>query len=365
MSEVTESQVLESLRKVIDPDLGRDIVSLGFVQDLKIEGGKVSFRLVLTTPACPMKDKMKSESEKALLALEGVEDVEVKLDARTTSSRSPEDMLPGVKHVVLIGSGKGGVGKSTVAVNIAAALKKTGASVGIMDADIYGPSIPPMLGLGEPPMVEGGKMVPPLAYGMPVMSIGFMVRDDDALVWRGPILHKVLGQFASDVKWGELDYMIIDLPPGTGDVQISIAQLLKASGALLVTTPQDIAFRDVRRAGVMFHKVSIPLLGLVENMAFFVCPSCGVQTDIFPHGKEDDITEILPGLLIERLARFPIEPAIAASSESGVPIVISHPESKTAERYCDLASRLAQKLAVLAHMSAEQVAASSAPTDQD
>ncbi len=366
MSEVTEEQVLDALRKVMDPDLQKDIVSLGFVQDLKIEGGSVSFRLVLTTPACPMKEKMKSEAERNLMEIDGVEKVEIKLDAKTAGTRESEEGFPDVKHVLLVASGKGGVGKSTVAVNLAAALSETGAKVGVMDADIYGPSIPFMMGVSEPPRVENQKMVPPVAHGMPIMSIGFLVKEEDALIWRGPMLHKVLTQFVNDVTWGALDYLVIDLPPGTGDVQISLSQLVGASAALLVTTPQDISFRDVRRAGVMFSKVSVPVIGIVENMAYFVCPHCGKSTDVFPRGKgKGEVRALTSELYVETLATIPLEPAIAESSEQGVPIVIGHPDSRTADVFKELAGEVARRLAIQAMAPKGGQGVPAGPTDQD
>jgi len=365
MAKISEEKVLDALRSVIDPDLGRDIVTLGFVQDLEIDRGTVRFRLVLTTPACPLKNRFKSEAEKLVLELDGVDKVEITLDARTETSREPEESFPQIKHVILVASGKGGVGKSMVAVNLAAALKQSGASVGIMDADIYGPSIPAMLGLNEPPRVENRKMVPPVAHGMPVMSIGFLTSENDALIWRGPILHQVLTQFIQDVKWESLDYLVIDLPPGTGDVQISLAQLVRASGALLVSTPQDIAFRDVRRAAVMFSKVNIPILGLVENMSHFVCPHCGKSTDIFPRGEMDERKMIPPGIVIETLAEIPLEPGIAVSSEQGVPIVLSKPESAAAASFRDLAGKLARKLSIIALESPPAATVTRRSTDQD
>jgi len=365
MSKITEEQVLDALRRVIDPDLQKDIVSLGFVQDVEIEGGTVRFRLVLTTPACPMKNRMKSEAEKALREIGGVDTVDITLDACTPASREPDESFPDIRHVILIASGKGGVGKSTVAVNLAVALKETGASVGIMDADIYGPSIPPMLGLSGPPNVSGKKMVPPVAFGMPVMSIGFLTREDDALIWRGPILHQVLTQFIRDVDWGSLDYLVIDLPPGTGDVQISLAQLVRASAALMVSTPQDIAFRDVRRAAIMFTKVDVPVIGLVENMSFFVCPHCGTKTEIFPRREDETLKFISDGLFVEILARIPLEPAIATSSEQGVPIVISHRESDTAQEFRELAGKVARRLSMLALGPREAVRTAGGSADQD
>ena len=257
-----------------------------------------------------------------------------------------DNKFPDIRQVLLVASGKGGVGKSTVAVNLATALKATGAKVGLMDADIYGPSVPAMLNLSGPPKQDEGKMVPLDFRGIPVISIGFLARDEDALIWRGPILHQVLTQFVNDVKWGPLDYLVIDLPPGTGDVQISLAQLVKASAALLVSTPQDIAFRDVRRAAMMFQKVEIPVIGLVENMSYFVCPKCNEKTEVFPSSTDANFREVAPGETVATLARIPLEPAIAKSSEDGTPIFLSAPESATAGQFKDLAT------AVMANMEA-------------
>lgn len=369
MSKVTEKDVLEALGNVMDPDLGRDIVSLGFVQDISIEESRVKFRLVLTTPACPLKDKLKQDAENEVKKIEGVRDVEIKMDARTTTSRKQEKNLPDVKHILLVASGKGGVGKSTVAVNIAAGLKKMGASVGIMDADIYGPSIPAMLGLKQMPKVQNERMEPVIGHGMAVMSIGFLVNPSDALIWRGPILHKVLTQFLEEVNWGVLDYLIVDLPPGTGDVQISIAQIVKPSAGILVTTPQDIAFADVRRAGVTMSKVEIPVLGVVENMSHFVCPHCGKSTTVFPSKEKGEtaMRMVAPGFMLETLARIPLEPSVALSGEEGKPIVIDSPESETAKVFIELSGLIARKLSILAEKEKDEIesAATSGAVDQD
>jgi ATP-binding protein involved in chromosome partitioning len=262
----------------------------------------------------------------------------------TNEIPEPESLID-VKNVILVGSGKGGVGKSTVAANLAAAFKAGGDEVGIMDADIYGPSIPPMLGISGMPLVENGKMIPIIGHGIKTMSIGFLTREEEALVWRGPILHKVLRQFVRDVTWGHLDWLVVDLPPGTGDVQLSLAQLVRANGALMVTTPQQMAFRDVRRAATMFSKVNVPILGLVENMSYFICPHCHEKTEIFP-GTHPDKREISEGFSIETLARIPIEPSIAQSGEMGEPIVFSEPDSETSKQFMDLAGLLKKKLGV-------------------
>jgi len=356
MVNVTEKQVLDALSNVIDPDLNKDIVSLGFIENLVIDGSTVKFNLVLTTPACPMKDKMKSEAEENVRKIEGIDIVDITLSARTQPSREPEEAFPDIKHVLLVASGKGGVGKSTIAVNLAVALKETGAAVGILDADIYGPSVPAMLGVHGQPKVDNKKMVPPVAYGMPVMSIGFLADDDQALIWRGPILHQVLTQFVQDVNWGCLDYLIIDLPPGTGDVQISLAQLARASAALLVSTPQDMAFRDVKRAAVMFKKVDIPIIGLVENMSVFTCPHCGKETEVFPSSFKDGTRHITEDLYVETLVGVPLEPEIALTGETGKPIVIGQPDSATAKSFIELAGKVAQKLSILAASTKHPVA---------
>ena len=266
-----------------------------------------------------------------------------------------DKQYPDIGQVLLVASGKGGVGKSTVAVNLAVAMKAAGTKVGLMDADIYGPSIPAMLNLSGPPMSDGEKILPLMAHGMPVISIGFMTRDEDALIWRGPILHQVLTQFVNDVKWGPLDYLVIDLPPGTGDVQISLAQLVKASAALLVSTPQDIAFRDVRRAGTMFKQVNVPIIGLVENMSYFVCPACGKKTEVFPVATDAGRREITPGVNIDVLARIPLEPSIAKSSEDGTPIFLSAPESDTAKQFGALARTVMSNLEALLPCEIEKV----------
>ncbi|HLA41563.1 MAG TPA: Mrp/NBP35 family ATP-binding protein, partial [Candidatus Glassbacteria bacterium] len=283
---ITDEQVLEALRQVQDPDLHRDIVSLGFVKDLRVEGGDVSFTLLLTTPACPVKDEMKQQSEEAVKRLAGVRRVAIEMKAEVRSAQPPmgQFMIPGVRNVVPVGSGKGGVGKSTVSANLAVALAQTGARVGLMDADIYGPSIPTILGITETPRAGKNGIVPVEAYGVKVISAGFFIRQDQAVIWRGPMLAKLVDQFLREVEWGELDYLLVDLPPGTGDVQLTLCQRVPLTGAVIVSTPQDVALKVAEKAYIMFQQLKCPILGLVENMSYYVCSHCGIRDNIFDTG---------------------------------------------------------------------------------
>ncbi len=343
MATLTQDQVLNLLRTVKDPELGKDIVSLGMVKNLALRGNDVSMEVVLTTPACPLKDRI---TEDIRLALRGqipqIGKVEVKFGAEVRGSRpigAPMNRLPGVKNVIAIGSGKGGVGKSTVAVNLALALKQEGASVGLLDADIYGPSIPIMCGIKEgerPKLAPGDRIVPIDRFGMPLMSMGFLMGGGEAVIWRGPMLAKMLQQFLEQVDWGKLDYLIVDLPPGTGDVQLSLSQLIPMSGAVVVTTPQDVAFADVQRAIKMFQMTKVPLLGVVENMSSFACPHCNKETPIF--GSAPDRYKKLDLLL---LGQIPLELETRVAGDAGVPIVEHAPKSPQADRFHKIAEQLA------------------------
>ena len=287
MTQLTEASILEALRRIKDPDLHKDIVTLGFIRDLKIAGGDVSFRIVLTTPACPVKAEMENDARDFVSALPGVTSVSVTMDAEVPKGRGIGDKvsIPGVRNIIAVSSGKGGVGKSTVAVNLAVSLARDGARVGLMDADVYGPNVPIMLGVSDArPEVDGNKLIPVEAYGVRLMSMAVLQPGDKPMIVRGPILHGLVKQFLSDVKWGELDYLIVDMPPGTGDVQLSLAQLVPVQGAVLVTTPQDVSVADVRRALRMFETVAIPVLGVVENMSYFIAPDTGNRYDIFGEG---------------------------------------------------------------------------------
>ena len=361
MANVDKATLLEALSTVEDPDLHRDLVSLGMIQDLEISPqGEVKLRVVLTTPACPLKGKIQADVEGALRRV-GVEKMQVVMDAevrRATPSGTPgapgaqgltqDQRLPGVKAIIAVASGKGGVGKSTVAVNLAISLQRLGAKVGLLDADIYGPSVPIMLGLRDsrPTMTVDDRISPIPRYGLQVMSMGFMLKEDQAVVWRGPMLGKALQQFIEDVEWGELDYVIIDMPPGTGDVQLSLAQLLPVAGTVVVTTPQDVAFADVRRAIKQFELTKTPVLGLVENMSSFVCGQCGAHHPIFGESRIAVHAE-RHGLAV--LAQLPLDSVTAIAADQGEPIVVAAPDSEAARAYRALAQKVAQAVAVETH----------------
>src|SRR5947209_18173825 len=287
MAQVTEADVYGALAQVKDPDLHKDIVRLGFIKDLKIEGGDVSFRIVLTTPACPVREQLQEESRSVVAERPGGTNVRVTMDAEVPKGRGfgEKVSVAGVRNITAISSGKGGFGKSTVAVNLAVSLARDGARVGLMDADVYGPNVQLMLGVSrEQPRVNVNKLVPLEAHGLKLMSMAVLKPGDEPLIVRGPILHSLVRQFLQDVEWGELDYLIVDMPPGTGDVQLSLAQLVPVQGAVLVTTPQEVALADVRRALRMFEAVNVPILGVVENMSYFAAPDTGVRYDIFGKG---------------------------------------------------------------------------------
>ncbi len=347
----TKEGVLEALKTVQDPEIHRDIVSLGMVKNLEVAGGKVTFTVELTTPACPLKDKIQGDCEKALAEIEGITGIEISFGAQVRGSKSgagQTDLLPTVKNVVLVAAGKGGVGKSTVAANLAVALKMHGAVTGLLDADIYGPSIPIIMGVKQEPRkvaVNGGfKLEPPMAHGLPVMSIGFFLDPDQAVIWRGPMLGKALHQLMADVHWGDLDYLVVDMPPGTGDVQITFSQQLKVSGSLLVATPQDVALADVIRAKNMFDKVMIPIVGLIENMSYFICDGCNKKHDIFSHGGGARVAERFN---IPFLGEVPITLSLREGGDKGVPILVKEPESEVSKVFLEIAAKLAGQLSVV------------------
>src|SRR3989440_11511463 len=294
--QVDQARVLDALKVVRDPDLNRDIVTLGFVKDLAIDGGKVAFTIELTTPACPVKDQMREQALAGVRALPGVTDVHVQMTANVRSVSMPETgrtPLPGVKNVIAVGAGKGGVGKTTVAVNLAVALAKCGGRVGLLDGDIYGPNVPIMLGLRTQLTTDGQRIVPAEKYGLQVISMGFLTQDDAPIIWRGPMLHGALQQFFREVAWKNLDYLVVDLPPGTGDVALSLSQTVPVAGAIVVTTPQQVSLADSRRAVAMYKKLNIPTLGVVENMSYFVCRNCNHEADIFGHGGGEEMAATL------------------------------------------------------------------------
>ena len=341
---VNQEQVLDALRVVIDPDLHRDIVSLGFIQELKVHDNRVTFNLQLTTPACPVKDELRQQAEDAVRALPDVEAVEVTMTAQVRPHGAVgQAMIPGVKNVIPVGSGKGGVGKSTVSANLAVALAETGAQVGLMDADVYGPSIPTILGITEQPRPGGRGMLPVTAHGVKVISAGFFVKPDQAVVWRGPMLAKMIEQFLGQVEWGELDYLIVDLPPGTGDVQLTICQRIPLTGAVIVTTPQPVAVNIAEKAIIMFNQLKCPLLGVIENMSYFESQKTGEREYIFGSGGADRVSEKWE---VPVLSKVPLATTVRETSDNGRPIVLEYPESPSAVAFTDAAKNLAAQISI-------------------
>ena len=347
MPSIQKESVLNALRSVNDPDFNQDIVSLNFVRDLELDGSTVRFRLVLNTPISPAKATLRAAAQDAIRRLDGVDAVDIKMDSEIPkgSSVAGKQSVPGVSNIIAVSSGKGGVGKSTVAVNISVALAQFGARVGLLDTDVYGPNVPIMVGVHSEPAVRGQKLVPHRAHGIAVMSLGFLNPGDKPVVWRGPMLHTAVRQFLYDVEWGDLDYLIVDMPPGTGDAQLSLAQLVPVQGAVLVTTPQEVAMGDVRKAYNMFTQVHIPVLGVVENMSYFVCPNCSEQHAIFGQGGGKELAERFDGVL---LGQIPIAINIREGGDTGVPIVVGAPESPQALAFKQVADNVATQLSLAA-----------------
>lgn len=335
------------LAEIKDPRLDKTIGALGWLGELVVDAKRVRVDVCLPTPAWQNKSVLETQMREVLLPLVGGHQLEFAWSSKVERSRasSSTELLPTVKNLILLASGKGGVGKSTVATNVAAALADRGAQVGLLDADIYGPSIPTMLGTDERPEVSGQRLVPIHRHGLRLMSIGFIVQAQDAMVWRGPMLVQALTQFMRDVDWGELDYLIIDMPPGTGDVQLTIAQSVKVSGAVLVSTPQDVALADVVRGKAMFDKTDIPTLGVVENMSYFVCGSCDARHEIFSSGGARRLAEKMD---LPVLGEVPLDPEIRLASDSGKPVVLTHPHSASAQALFSVADQIASDLAVRA-----------------
>jgi len=346
--------VLNALRVVIDPDLRRDIVSLGFIKDLSLTDGNVSFAIELTTPACPVKDQLRDQATAAVRAVAGVRTVEVRMTANVRSVSAPETgrpPLPGVKNVIAVGAGKGGVGKTTVAVNLALALARCGSRVGILDGDIYGPNVPIMLGLTNTQLTTDGKqIVPAEKHGVQVVSMGFLTSDDAPVIWRGPMLHGAIQQFFREVAWKDLDYLIVDMPPGTGDVALSLSQTVTVVGSIVVTTPQKVSLADSLRAIKMYQKLNIPAIGIVENMSYYACPNCHHEADIFGHGGGERLATQLD---VPFLGRLPIYQPIREGSDTGVPIVVSEPGSVAGRAFMTVAERTAAQVSIAAHKTAE------------
>jgi ATP-binding protein involved in chromosome partitioning len=348
MSEkITEETILNALRAVKDPDLHRDIVSLNMIKDVKVCGGTASFRFVLTTPACPVRDQLKDQAYQAVMAIPGMERVEIKMEAEVPKARGAIDKteIEGVGNIIAVSSGKGGVGKSTVAVNLAVALHQLGARVGILDTDVYGPNVPIMMGGHDQPLVRGQKIVPPVYHGVQTMSIGLLNPGDKAVVWRGPMLHSAVSQFLRQVDWKELDYLIVDMPPGTGDVQLSLAQMVVLAGAILVTTPQEVSLSDVRKAYNMFEQLHVPILGIVENMSYFICPNCSERHEIFGHGGGEALAERYG---VPFLGAIPLSISVREGGDLGIPIVIGAPESPQARAFREVAQKVAAQVSIAA-----------------
>ncbi len=346
MAAITEKQVLDALSSIIDPDFGKNIVELGFVKDISIDGGYVAFTIELTTPACPVKEEFRQRANEIVGAISGVSEVQVNITSQVQESKNTTGKnIPGIKNIIAVASGKGGVGKSTTAVNLAVALAQTGARTGLLDADIYGPSIPRMMGLaGRQPRMKDKTILPLGNFGVTTMSIGFMVPEEQAVVWRGPMVAGALTQLLNDVAWGHLDYLVIDMPPGTGDAQLTLSQTVPVTGAVIVTTPQDIALADARKGIAMFSKVNIPVLGVVENMSVFVCPHCGEASHIFAKGGAAHLAEENNSKV---LVEIPLDIKIRENSDAGTPIVAAHPDSPQAEAYRKLAGEVARSISII------------------
>ncbi len=344
---ITEATAKEALSKVVDPALGHDIVSYRVLRSVEVSGDDVLVKLDLPTHAYPaiLRRELQNRVEAALKGA-GAKRVTVMPEVVTAYVPAPSDkaMLKGPKNVIAVAAGKGGVGKSTVAVNLALALARHGAKVGVLDADVFGPSIPTMLGAPEVPATatQESRIVPSIHHGLRVISVGFFVEKGEAVVWRGPMVHRLLQQFLGDVEWGELDYLVVDLPPGTGDVQLSLSQLIPIAGAVMVTTPQEVSIIDVVKGIAMFEKVEIPILGIVENMSWYKCPACGHTDEIFSHGGGKRLAQEVG---TEFFGDIPIDTRIRFGGDAGVPIVLASPDSDNAQRFLQLATKVALKIA--------------------
>lgn len=346
--------VLDVLKPVEDPELHKSLVALNMIRNVAIEAGNVSFTLVLTTPACPLKGLIVDDCKRAVKTLEGVTDVQVEVTAETPTQKAIPDRqgIDGVKNIVAISSGKGGVGKSSVAVNVAVALAQTGAKVGLLDADIYGPNGPNMLGLGDAKvMVQAGAdgkevLEPAFNHGVKLVSMAFLIDRDQPVIWRGPMLNGVIRQFLYQVSWGDLDYLIVDMPPGTGDAQLTLAQAVPMAGVAIVTTPQEVALLDSRKGLKMFEQLGVPVLGIIENMSYFIPPDLpDRQYDIFGSGGGERTANELG---VDLLGCVPLEIPLREGGDSGVPIVVSQPESASAQALKNIAGQIAAKISVAA-----------------
>ncbi len=342
---LTKEAVLKALSTVQEPDLGQDLVTLNMIRNLEIEGDKVSFSVMLTTPACPLKGKIEADCRNALKSVAGVKTVEIKMDSDVPNDGRMRGLMQmPIRNAIAIGSGKGGVGKSTVSVNVAVALAQTGARVGLMDADIYGPNTPTMLGVEKLPPPNGPRIIPAQAYGIKMVSMGLLVKPGQPLIWRGPMLNSAIRQFLGDVEWGELDYLIVDLPPGTGDAALSLAQALPLSGAVIVTLPQLVSLEDASRGLNMFKTLEVPILGIVENMSYLDLPD-GTRMDLFGSGGGEQLAQATDTTF---LGKIPIEQNVRIGGDSGKPIVVMTPDSAAALAFTEIAQKIAQKVSVAA-----------------
>ena len=343
---VTVEQVKAALSKVMDPDLNIDIVSLGMISEIKIDGSKVRFKLTLTTPACPVKEKIEQECRDAVGAVPGVESVDMETDANVAGTRkvAGREPIEGVKQIIAVTSGKGGVGKTTCSVNLAVALSKLGAKVGILDADITGPNVPLMMGVDDyQPTARDNRIVPPENFGVKVISMAFFVSRDTPVIWRGPMLDKAIRQFLRDVEWGQLDYLIVDMPPGTGDAQLSLVQATQVSGGVIVTTPQDVAVLDGRKGMAMFKQMDVPVLGFIENMSYFQPPGSTERFEIFGHGGGRKLAEEEK---VPFLGEVPIETAVRVGGDNGNPIVAADPDCAVSRAFMEIAKKVAAQVSI-------------------
>lgn len=356
-------QVLEKLSTVIDPDLKKDIVSMGMIKDLELNSGNLKFTLELTTPACPFNVEIEDDVRKAIDDLDGINNFDMKVTAKVMEGRSldADTAMATVKNIIGVASGKGGVGKSTVALNLALVLSQTGAKVGLLDADVYGPSIPLMLGMGKANMeVADNKLQPAESNGLKVVSFGFFAEQEhQAAIYRGPIISGILKQFLVDTNWSELDYLIVDLPPGTGDIPLTLAQTIPITGILVVTTPQEVASNVAVKAIGMFNKLNVPIIGVVENMSSFVCPNCNDNHYIFGQGGAKKISEKYN---IPFIGEIPLHPGIMEGSDKGKPVVITDPESPSANAFRISAKNIAAQCSILAAKLQEEMKTEATPS---
>jgi len=351
---VSEDEILSALRKVIDPELNQDVVSLGMIKDVRVsEDGKVELTLELTTPACPMRNVLEKAVKDAVSSVPGVEEVKLNVTARVTRSIKSSSMLKGVKNIIAIASGKGGVGKSTFAVNLATSLAAIGAEVGLLDADIYGPTIPRMLGvLKYPEYIGEDRITPGVSHlGIKVMSLGLFLPDEQPVIWRGPLVSGAIKQFLTQVDWGELDYLVVDLPPGTGDASLTLAQTIPLTGVVIITTPQEAALKIAVKALNMFRKLGVEIIGMVENMSYFTCPNCGHKTYIFGRGAVENACKRLE---VPFLGGLPLAPEIRERSDTGVPLLVDSPDSELSLIMKEIAKKVAGRVSVIARNKKDQ-----------